>query len=715
MSIHPEAPWKEATAFSLNDISTLLDKMSDKEKGYSLRARSSIRIVDGKKETIYVFFLRNGNESLIERLENWWNAKAQHALVRRLICEALSSLDAPASPGQSEVRTLAREKALLRVRKMEKMAPVIIREIVSECIEAQKTMQVFQHKLLTISAEDRLKFKKFDQEFHRPSVGAEIVQTVSMLSPETFLVKDPINDLLLESASHFAGALLDAFIEFIHAVAESRPIIETDLPMVLAFIDRWKTGKKTLSQTDIAGAAVTEGERMAACRAFIDTLIGVCDGLPPAAPMVSETLADGRMAIVPAPSRPVAARPVSPPQPAPLPVLPAGLFQSLLACGGRRSAGAVHAVSQALMPAMRSLARHTPLNVEAAAPARKPVRAATTTPILPAQSPQDISCDYQSELDVTDIDSKAVILIAYQGNLFSLSPACLRWTAELGEEQHAAEEHYSKVHYRGQTVLLARAARAPLGAHLDAAAIRRLGEAYDAAVRLAIAHGRPICLTNLFDDDPQTADQCVEAMLAPVRRCYREGMRPAIHIRVTSRRLQESVVAALKALLSTQPAERPAVEVVDCLSEADRQLPGLIMVSADSADPLNSAVARRHAQQAASARAGAAAASRVVPRKLLGSQARTHLYYVARPCPLKNGLPDGARIAGEYAALFHEARQHQCMLVMLEVLSETPGHEGATIAALSAAIMAARAVSPALKVRIVTRNRQIGDAMRAVF
>lgn len=551
MSIHPEAPWKEATAFSLNDISTLLDKMSDKEKGYSLRARSSIRTVDGKKETTYVFFLRNGNESVIERLENWWNAKAQHALVKKLICEALSALDASAAPGHSEVRTLAREKALLHVRKMKKMVPVKIRAIVSECIEAQKAMQVFQHKLLNISAEDRLKFREFDQELHRTSVGAEIVQSVSLLSPETFLVKDSINDLLIESASHYAGALLDAFIEFIHAVAESRPIIETDLSMVLAFIDRWKKGQKASSQTGIAGAAVTEGERTAACRAVIDALIDVCDGLHPSAPMASETLPDGHMAIVPAPSRPIAARPVPPP-PAPLPVLPAVLFQSLLACGGRRSAGAVHAVSQALMPAMRSLVRHTALNVEAAAPARKPVRAAatTTTPILPAQSPQNISCDYQSELDMADIDSHAVILIAYEGNLFSLSPACLRWMAELGEEQHAAEEHFSKVHYRGQTVLLARAERAPLGAHLDAAAIRRLGEAYDAAVRLAIAHGRPICLTNLFEDDPRTADQCVETMLAPVRRCYQEGRRPAIHIRVTSRRLQENVVAALKALLS---------------------------------------------------------------------------------------------------------------------------------------------------------------------
>ena len=365
----------------------------------------------------------------------------------------------------------------------------------------------------------------------------------------------------------------------------------------------------------------------------------------------------------------------------------------------------------------RSMVRRAPLAAPSApaapaAPARPPARIAASTPIRPAQSPQHIACDYQSELDIADIDREAVILIAHEGRLFSLSPACRRWLAELDGKQHAGEGRFSKVQYQGQTVLLARAEQASMHGHLDAAAIRRLGEVYDAAVQLAIAQNRPICLTDLFDYDPRTADQCVEAMLAPIRRCYREGRQPAIHIRVTSSRLRETIITALKVLLSTQPAERPAVEVIDCLTEADRQLPGLMMISRDSADPLNRAVARRHAQQAGPARAGAAAASRVVPRKLLGSQARTHLYYLAQPCPLKNGLPDGARIADEYTTLFHEARQHQCMLVTLEVLSETPGHEGSSVAALSAAIMAARAIIPALKVRVVTRNKKIKNNMQ---
>jgi len=132
-------------------------------------------------------------------------------------------------------------------------------------------------------------------------------------------------------------------------------------------------------------------------------------------------------------------------------------------------------------------------------------------------------------------------------------------------------------------------------------------------------------------------------MLAPVRRCYQEGLQPAIHIRVSSPRLRERIVSALRLLLVTPPPkERPAVEVIDCLTEADRQLPGLIMLSGDSADPVHRVLARRHAQQARSAAPGAAAADRVVPRKSLGSNTGTHLYFYAQPCPLKNGLPDGA-------------------------------------------------------------------------
>ncbi|WP_194712020.1 hypothetical protein [Noviherbaspirillum soli] len=715
MPVYPEAPRKEATYFSLHDISTLLDKMSDKEKAYSLRARSSIRMVDGKRERVYVFFLRNGSESVLEKLDNWWNAKAQYALAKQLACAALAESGMPAAYGQIRVRTLVQEKALLRIRKMDKMAPEKIQAILSACIAAQKEMQVFQDKLLSISSEDRLKFHEAHQILDSVLSKVKIIPAVFLSSQARLFIKDPINEFLAEAESHYADALLDAFMKFAKAAAYDRAMKEIDLPLALAFIDRWKTLTQASGQTDTANPVVREGERTAACRAAIDGLIDLCDRLPSApSPTTQAVQCDERTAVVPAPSRPAAPGPVPQQYSASLPVLPAGLFQSLWACGAGRSAGAVHAASQALMPAARRMVRRAPLAAAPAAPARQPLRTAATILIRPAQSPQHISCDYQSELDMADIDREALILIANEGGLFSLSLACRQWLAELDRNQHAGEAHFSKVQYQAQTVLLARAERAPMHGCLDAAAIRRLGEVYDAAVQLAAAHNTPICLTDLFDYDPRTADQCVAAMLAPVRRCYREGLQPAIHIRVTSSRLRETIVAALKVLLSAQPAERPAVEVIDCLTEADRQLPGLIMVSRDSADPLNRALARRHAQHAA-ATAGAAAVSRVVPRKLLGSHARTHLYFLAQPCSLKNGLPDGARIAGEYAALFHEARQHRCKLVTLEVLSEMPAHEDLSIAALSAAIMAARAITPGLKVRIVTRNQRIRDGMQAAF
>lgn len=716
MPVYPEAQRKEATSFSLADISTLLNKMSDKEKNYSLRARSSIRMVNGKQEKVYVLFLRNGNESLFERLDNWWNAKAQHALVRQLICAALAEPVAPAASAHTGVRTLVQERALLRVRKMEKMAPEKIQAIFSECLVAKEEMQVFQNRFLSISSEDRLKFQEFHQDFDHVLGKEKIVPAVSLFSEENFSTKDPINELLTEAESHYSDALLKAFMEFTKAAAENRPMKDIDPALVLAFFDKWKTLRQAFAQADTANSAVPDGRCTTACRAAIDVLIELFDTLcPTPAPTAQETPHNDRMALVPVPFRPTAPRPVPQPRFASLPVLPAGLFQSLWACSAGRSAGAVYAASQVLMPVAKKMVSRAPLTAAPTAAARQPVRTAATTPIRPAQSPQDISCDYQSELDMADIDREAVILICNEGGLFSLSPACRQWLAELGGNQHAGEAHFGKVQYQAQTVLLARAERAPMHGHLNAAAIRRLGAVYDAAVATAVAQDRSICLTDLFDYDPRTADQCVEAMLAPVRRCYREGRQPAIHIRVTSSRLRETIVAAVKVLLSAQPAERPGVEVIDCLNEADRRLPGLIMISGDSVDPLNRTLARRHAQHAGQARAGTAAASRVVARKLLGSDARTHLYFFAEPCPLKNGLPDGARVAGEYAALFHEARQHQCKLVTLEVLSATPGHETLSVAALSAAIMAARAVTPELKVRIVTRNKQIREGMQGGF
>jgi hypothetical protein len=710
MPVYPEAPRKEATSFSLSDISTLLDRMSEKEKDYPLRARSSVRMVDGKQERIYVFFMRNGNESIFERLDNWWNAKSQHALVRQLICTALATTDGPARSGQTRWRTLAQEKALLRVRKMDKMAPEKIQAIFSECVAAQKEIEVFQNKIFSISSDDRLKFMEFHRGFNRLLGKGKVVPSVSLLCREKFLIKDPINDLLADAASHYADALLNAFMEFTQGAAGNRPMKEIDLALVLAFIDRWKTSRLASGQAGTASPAVPEGRLAAVCRSALDALIDLCDKLPSAPPMASQTLPGDLMALVLAPPRPTAPRPVPPLYSVSLPVLPAGLFQALWA-------GAVHAASQALMPAAKTMVRRAPLAAPAAlaAPAKPPSRTAATTPIRPAQSPQHIPCDYQSELDMADIDREAVILIANEGGLFSLSPACREWLAELDRHQHAEEGHFSKVSYQTQAILLARAERAPMHGYLDAEAIRRLGEVYDAAVATAVAQDRPICLTDLFDYDPRTADQCVEAMLAPVRRCYREGRQPAIYIRVTSSRLRETIVAALKMPLSAPSAEQPAVRVIDWVTAADLQLPGLMMISGDSGNPRINALARRHARYAQPAAAGAAAMSRVVPRRLLGSNTRTHLYFLAQPCPLKNGLLDNARIASEYAALFHAARQYHCKHVTLEVLSESPGYEVILANTLSAAIMAAQALTPELKVCIVTRNKQIRDGLAGAF
>lgn len=711
MPVYPEAPRKEATSFSLSDINTLLDEMSEKEKDYSLRARSSVRMVDGKQERIYVFFMRNGNESIFERLDNWWNAKSQHALVKELICTALATTDGPAGSGQTRLRTLAQEKALLRVRKMDKMVPEKIQAIFSECVAAQKEIEVFQNKIFSISSDDRLKFKEFHRGYHRLLGEGKIVSSISLLCGEKFLIKDPMNDLLAEAASHYADALLNAFMEFAQAAAGNRPMKEIDLALALAFIDRWKTLRQASRQSGTASPAVPESELAAVCRSAIDALIDVCDKLPSAPPMASQAPPGDLMALVLAPPRPVAPRPVPPLYSVSLPVLPAGLFQSLWA-------GAVHAASQALMPAARTMVRRAPLAAAPAAlaaPAKPPARTTATTPIRPAQSPQHIPCDYQSELDMADIDREAVILIANEGGLFSLSPACREWLAELDRHQHAKEGHFSKVPYQAQTVLLARAERAPMHGYLDAAAIRRLGEVYDAAVATAVAQDRPICLTDLFDYDPRTADQCVETMLAPVRRCYRDGRQPAIYIRVTSSRLRETIVAALKMPLSAPSAEQPAVRVIDWVTAADLQLPGLMMISGDSGNPRIKALAQRHARYARPAAAGAAAMSRVVPRKLLGSNTRTHLYFLAQPCPLRNRVPDNARIASEYAALFHAARQYHCKHVTLEALSESPGYEVILANTLSAAIIAAQALTPELKVCIVTRNKQIRDVIEGAF
>ncbi|MBV0881234.1 hypothetical protein KTQ42_18215 [Noviherbaspirillum sp. L7-7A] len=91
-----------------------------------------------------MLFLRNGNESVFERLSNWWNAEAQRALAHRLICAALAGPSGQGAPDQMAMRTIVQEKALLRARRMDRMVPEEIRTSFAECDIAQREMQVLK-------------------------------------------------------------------------------------------------------------------------------------------------------------------------------------------------------------------------------------------------------------------------------------------------------------------------------------------------------------------------------------------------------------------------------------------------------------------------------------------------------------------------------------------------------------------------------------------
>ncbi|HEX8885340.1 MAG TPA: hypothetical protein VF797_12685 [Noviherbaspirillum sp.] len=63
---------------------------------------------------------------------------------------------------------------------------------------------------------------------------------------------------------------------------------------------------------------------------------------------------------------------------------------------------------------------------------------------------------------MADMDSQAVILLAREGGLFSMSAACNQWLAELGRSQHSEQAHFARVQDQARSVLLARAQRAPM-------------------------------------------------------------------------------------------------------------------------------------------------------------------------------------------------------------------------------------------------------------
>jgi hypothetical protein len=247
MPVYRKAPHKEALAFSFNDISMLLDQMSDKEKKYSLRARSSIRTVNGMQQTVYLLFLRNGSESVFEKWDNWWNAQAQRALAKQLVCRALAERPDGASPGQARMEMAHRERALLRARKIDRMAPERIRAIFSDCIAAQQEIDVFTNQLLAVSVEDRLKFDAFHQNFGDILSKEKPCEMSFKLTQKNPVKKNPINEMLAEADSHYLQIMLQAFLQFVDAVAENRPLSKIDLALVLEFFKKRKNYGRLLN------------------------------------------------------------------------------------------------------------------------------------------------------------------------------------------------------------------------------------------------------------------------------------------------------------------------------------------------------------------------------------------------------------------------------------------------------------------------------------
>jgi hypothetical protein len=428
-----------------------------------------------------------------------------------------------------------------------------------------------------------------------------------------------------------------------------------------------------------------------------------CAALAPLRPACAAKPASGRAAVQPPP-------------------VTATLFESLWACSAGRHAMAAHAAFRMLAGPARRLVKQAPAAPDGDnrslpgdnRPSFSPAPGLLALPVTalriePASRLQDICCDSQSRLDLADIGQGAAVLVRSSAGPDSMSPQCEEWLHGLRRLPQGAEPHFNTVRDGERTILLARHQVAPLNGRLSALQVKAIEDMSAAALDLAAAQGRPACLTTLFDYDPCTVDQCVEAMLAPLRRLLRQGLAPAVHIRAASPRLQEAISRALR---TSTPATRGLV-LADVLTEADITEPGMMMLTAGTsgfaAGPLKKVLARLRAQFRE------APADRVRPRRQLGQDSYARLYYFADPCPLRNRLPDGPAMAAAYADFFAAARMHGCRQASIEVLSEAPGHEGVLVAALAAAVMAAQSASPGLRVRVLTGNPAIRQGLETLF
>jgi hypothetical protein len=739
----------QITDAAYNTVRAFIGKAPTGSAKYSLRADSYI-VKDGAEEkVVHILFFRDGTESIFKKIYNWYYADKQRTAAKELLCKVIMN-------GYCSVKIDAkRERMLNRIKKMERIVPDenLKNKVLYDLDERKKRAANIEKIALKLdekyaeavrelneewgsSTGYKSKFfgmpgaKKIDdKEFQHPwgnHIAKILDETSNKYLTQNFFwfISYAINESLLNDIdyglvekfckkwllSKTVGTSATNFAELVGLTEAQKLAVEAAVQQINAVLGPSRGGSTTLSEVSMpatASAEVNAPDTANSIEPTFDTKDekGIIKFVGPEKTSTNKTSYSLISYVVQGIS-----------------MLPS--FKNL------RTGRSVFASENPVCAIAHSSAVKRPgakkkraiKKIKNAIPARKPVdsKKAEVRPlkIEKVKALAHISLDYQPELDIRDIGTGACILVRDTEGPGSTSKHFGDWRRSFGPLPETNDGKCTVVKSREEEVVIfAKYQVGPLNSCLTDNQISYLEEVYRGAVEWAVSNGKSILLTDVFCYDELTVKRCVYAMLAPIRDAIALGKSPAVHIRVTSKKLCDEIKVGLESSLRfiTPLSALPLVERKQIIDKADLVLPGMMMVTQETKNFFKNHLDNPFSNLYEDYEKDSVEKIRV--RAKLSNNSITRLYFFAKRFDLdKNGAPRVQKISDEYAELiskeytefFKAAQANKCLYVTIELLWVPEKHQDKDnkplLENLCDVIKNANKDEPSLKVCIVTKS-----------
>ena len=699
---------------SYQEVREFIANAQTKSEKYSLRADSYI-VKNGKQEQIvYALFIRDGSEPFLEKILNWIYADKQRFAARSLLRRVILESNWPVK------MEVSRERMLLHLAKMKRIAPDgRLKRMLCDLNSCGVRLARIKEVNLELSDHANVLADLQNEYSH------------SFVYEGNCHGKDSAEAMIGRAAKNWGRYVAGHFFRFTTNTIRKTSTEDIDYSLVAEFCTKWT--ESDIHDDDDASFArfigKKEPQRLSAIRAAVQEINTFLEGKVPNATNampIQEKHRELALSVEThaAPVRPGLDNRDSARSPGLLfPYSATRSFFCHLVNACRLVAPLKNAFNARKLEHLIVSKKMLKKPLSGAKPEIRVVNGAAlenrkcgydagflnSLSIKNAHCLRDISCDWQSELDIRDVDKNIRVLMRSTPGPCCMSLQCEAWLERLIHAQKKNKTEYKMARSGKQGVILADYQVRPLNSTFSKEQMIGLKKIYRVALNDALAEHKPILLTQLFDYDEAVSERCIKFMLDPIKKAIALGGKPAVHIRVTSKELHGKISAAIK-------NDRPFMEIREKITEQDLRCAGMIMVTRDTENLFEKAP--RNIFSNLYAEYEKKRMEKIVVRNILTEKSSERFYFFSEQLGLnKDGLPQGSRIANEYARFFEAVRRKRCRYATVSLLwlLEDSKYDQILAGQLCAAMINARQKQPDLKMCILSRHKAVTDTIAEQF